>query len=303
MKNISFLGWKNCIHLSNGTIEMVVTADVGPRIIHFGFVSDGINNEANLFGTLPDQLGRIGDSEWNNYGGHRFWLAPENKSTSYYPDNNPVTVEDHGNFVRIIAPIETTTRIQKIVDIAMHPSLAKVSLNHRAENHNPWAVELAPWALTVMAPGGTAVFPLPAQASHDKNLLPTSTLSLWGYTQMADPRWHWGNKYILLRQDPSMTTPQKVGGHNTAGWLGYIHNGRFFVKRFTSHNPESTYPDLNSSAELYTDAHILELESLAPLVQLAPGATMSHRETWQLFNDVPTPQNDEDVVKHLLPKL
>ena len=40
----SYGGWKNCIRLSNGIIELVATTDVGPRIIRFA----GLNGE-NLF--------------------------------------------------------------------------------------------------------------------------------------------------------------------------------------------------------------------------------------------------------------
>jgi hypothetical protein len=297
VKQIPFLGWDNCIQLSNQQIELVVTANVGPRIIHFGFVSD-----ENVFATFPNQLGRTGDAEWQNYGGHRFWLAPEQMPRTYYPDNNPVTVEDHGTFVRFTAPVETTTRMQKTMDIALDPNAAKVTVTHTVQNLNPWTVELAPWALSVMAAGGTAVLPLPPRGSHADNLLPTGHLITWAYTNMADSRWTWGEQYILLRQDRKATTPQKIGSNNTAGWLGYVRDGRFFLKQFALHNPQATYPDRNSSTELYTDSNILELESLAPLVQLQPNASASHTETWQLFNNVPTPQNDADVVTHLLPK-
>ena len=298
MKQISFLGWENCIQLSNPQIELVVTADVGPRIIHFSFVGG-----ENIFAELAGQVGRTGDAEWQSYGGHRFWLAPEQQPRTYYPDNNPVTVEDHGAFVRFIAPVETTTRMQKVIDIALDPQEAKVTLTHTVQNLNPWAVELAPWALSVMTTGGTAVFPLPPRGSHEGNLLPTGNLVTWAYTNMADPRWTWGEQFILLRQDPEAATPQKVGSDNFPGWLGYVHNGRFFLKTFPPHDPQATYPDRNCSAELFTNNEIMELESLAPLVLLEPDATASHTETWQLFNNVPTPQNDADVVAHLLPKI
>lgn len=298
MKQISFLGWHNCIQLSNQEVELVITADVGPRIIHFGFAGD-----ENIFATLPDQLGRTGDAEWRSYGGHRFWLAPEQMPRTYYPDNHPVSVEDYGTFVRFIAPVEITTRMQKTLDIALDPDAAKVTVTHTVQNHNPWAVELAPWALSVMAPGGTAVLPLPPRGSHADNLLPTGHLITWAYTNMADPRWTWGKEYILLQQDPNATTPQKIGSNNTAGWLGYVRNGRFFLKQFAPHHPQATYPDRSSSTELYTDANIMELESLAPLVLLEPDATANHTETWRLFADVPTPQNDADVVAHLLPNV
>jgi hypothetical protein len=298
MKQIPFLGWQNCIQLSNSQIELVVTADVGPRIIHFGFV-----NDENVFATFPSQLGRTGDAEWQNYGGHRFWLAPEQMPRTYCPDNSPVTIEDHGPFVRFIAPVETMTRMQKTIDIALDPDAAKVTVTHTVQNHNPWTVELAPWALSVLAPGGTALLPLPLRGSHDENLLPTGHLITWAYTNLSDPRWTWGEQYILLRQDPNATTPQKIGSNNVAGWLGYVRDGRFFLKQFAPHNPQASYPDHNSSTELYTDSNILELESLAPLVQLGPSASASHTETWQLFADVPTPQNDADVVANLLPRI
>ncbi len=298
MKQISFLGWENCIQLSNQHVELIVTADVGPRIIHFGFVDD-----QNVFATFPEQVGRTGDAEWHSYGGHRLWLAPEQMPRTYYPDNHPVTVEDHGAFVRFTSPMELTTRIQKTMDVALDPRAAKVTVTHSVQNLNPWAVELAPWALSVMAPGGTAVLPLPPRGSHAENLLPTGHLVTWAYTNLSDPRWTWGEQYVLLRQDPNATTAQKIGSNNAAGWLGYVRDDRFFLKQFAPHSANATYPDRNSSSELYTDASILELESLAPLVCLEPNATASHTETWQLFADVPTPQDDADVVTHLLPRI
>ena len=39
---------------------------------------------------------------------------------------------------------------------------------------------------------------------------PNRNLVLWPYTDMSDPRWHFGKKYILLRQD-SARGPTKIG--------------------------------------------------------------------------------------------
>jgi len=38
-------------------------------------------------------------------------------------------------------------------------------------------------------------------------------------------------------------------------------------------------------------------------VKLAPGAAIVHVEDWFLFRDVPVPRNDEDVEKHVFPKV
>src|SRR5687768_17136654 len=113
-EKIDYSGWANSYRLSNGQIEMIITTDVGPRIIHFGFV--GSENELNVF---PEMLGKTGGDEWRVYGGHRLWHAPEQNPRSYAPDNSPVRFEDHGEFVRVIQPVEASTGIEKEMDIHM----------------------------------------------------------------------------------------------------------------------------------------------------------------------------------------
>jgi hypothetical protein len=43
------------------------------------------------------------------------------------------------------------------------------------------------------------------------------------------------------------------------------------------------YPDNNCNAEMYCGERFVELESLAPLAVLQPGASAVHVETWDLF--------------------
>mgnify|MGYP000988283970 CR=1 FL=1 len=48
MQMIDYKGWK-CIRLANKQVELIVTRDVGPRIIRFGFIGEsdiGNTNEA-----------------------------------------------------------------------------------------------------------------------------------------------------------------------------------------------------------------------------------------------------------------
>ena len=47
VEKIEYKGWHNCYRVSNGEVELVVTGDVGPRIIRFGFVG-GQNLLRNL---------------------------------------------------------------------------------------------------------------------------------------------------------------------------------------------------------------------------------------------------------------
>ena len=297
MEKIAYRGWPNCYRLSNGLVDLIVTADVGPRIIRFGFPGEG-----NEFKEYADMVGKVGGDEWRLYGGHRLWHAPEAQPRSYFPDNGPVQVAEHAGLVRVVQPAEATTGIQKEIDLRLSPDRAHVQVTHRLRNTNLWAVVLAPWALSVMAQGGRVVLPLPPRGSHEENLQPANTLTLWAYTDMADPRWTWGTRYIMLRQDPQIARPQKIGLMNPEGWVAYARNGHLFVKTF-DYLRGATYPDWGCSVETFTNADMLEVETLAPLALLQPGTTVEHVENWWLFRDVPLPEGDADIDRTVLPKV
>lgn len=297
LKKINYGGWKNCYRLTNGLVELIATADVGPRIIRFGFV--GGDNE---FKEYPGMVGKTGGKEWRLYGGHRLWHAPEAAPRTYSPDNGPVAVEKIGNGLRLIQATESSTGIQKEIVMKMASKSAHVEVTHRLRNTNLWAVELAPWALSVMATGGTAIVPLPPRGSHPRDLAPVNTLTLWSYTDLSDPRWTLGFKYILLRQDVNAKLPQKIGAMVPDGWAAYARGGNLFVKKF-QHQPGAAYADFGCSVETFTNKDMLEVETLGPLTELEPGATVEHVEHWFLLRDVPVPRNDKDVDKHVLPKV
>ena len=296
-KKVKYKGWPNCWRFSNRLVDLVVTADVGPRVIRFGFVGDH-----NEFFEANEQLGKKGGNEWHLYGGHRLWHAPEAEPRTYAPDNAPVKVERHARFIRFIQPTEPTTGIQKEIDVRLLRHKAAVEVTHRLRNNNAWAVPFAPWALTVLAPGGTAIIPLPPRGSHPRDLPPVNTLTLWAYTDLSDHRWTWGFKYILLRQNPKAKLPQKIGAVVSDGWAAYARDGHLFVKRF-AFAPGAQYPDFGANVETFTNDQMLELETLGPHVCLPPSATVEHVEYWSLFRGVPTPTNDTDVDKHVLPKV
>ena len=173
---------------------------------------------------------------------------------------------------------------------------------HRLINHNMWPVELAPWALSVMAPGGTGIVPLPPRKPHTESLLPANTLSMWAYTDMSEPRWTWGHQLLMLRQDPNRSAPQKVGISSLGGWAAYANRGHLFIKFFDP-LPAAHYPDLNSSVEFFTNDMMLEVETLGPMVKLSPGMAVTHTETWVLLRDIPQPESEVDGVSGILPKI
>ncbi|PIE81685.1 MAG: hypothetical protein CSA11_03275 [Chloroflexi bacterium] len=293
-RQVSYGGWSNCYKLSNDLVDLVITADVGPRIIRFGFV--GAENE---FGELPE-VGQTGGDDWTLYGGHRLWHAPENKARTYYPDNHPIQVEEHPGFIRAIQPVESTTGIQKEIDLYLDENGAQVTVVHRLINQNLWWLELAPWALSVMTAGGVGIAPMPPKGSHRENILPTGSMALWAYTDMTDPRWVWGNEFIMLNQNAAMPAPQKIGVWVPNGWAAYARRGHLFVKTFAP-GKQSDYPDFGSNVEFFTNDEILEVETLGSLAKLAPGTAVTHTETWYLFDNIRQPQTETDIIEEIMP--
>jgi hypothetical protein len=293
----SYKGWPNCYRMTNGTIELIATQDVGPRIIRLGFVGGD-----NVFGEMDDQVGKTGGDEWRIYGGHRLWHSPEAKPRSYFPDNFPIEVKEGPNSLTLIQPTEKTTGIQKTIEVTMQPDRNQVVVVHRLRNDNLWPVELAPWALSVMAKTGLAIIPQPAPVPHEKALLPARPLAQWSYTDMSDPRWRWGAKYITLRQDPAVTAPQKIGVGDHENWVACAVKGNLFVKTF-QYRERATYPDFGCTVEVFTNADILEVETLGPLTTLEPGQTARHTENWFLFKGVSVGNDDESVDAVVLPKV
>lgn len=291
----SFHGWPNSWRISNGLVTVVVVVDVGPRILHAGLVEG-----PNLLRVFEDTAGRSGGECWTMYGGHRFWIAPEDRRRTYVPDNIPVDVELIRGGLRLTQQPEPGTGLRKQMEIRLEAFQARVRVTHRLINTGVAAVKAAPWALTVMERGGLAVAPL-VSARDPERLLPNRSLVFWPYTDLRDPRLHLGHELVLVRQQPGRP-PLKIGLPNPEGWLAYWLDEYLFIKRF-GYVSGACYPDLQSSSEIYTNSEMLELESLGPLASLPPGGESVHEELWELHRSPPLGVSEEEVRGALEPIL
>lgn len=275
IETVTWGGWDGCVRLANERWEVIATTVVGPRVVSFGRLGG-----SNMLYEMRSDQGRTIGSEWRNYGGHRLWHAPEVHPRTYQPDNDPLQREDLPEGVRLTQPVEPNTGIRKSLALELHAE--ELVLTHTLTNEGLWPVRLAPWAITVMAPGGTAIFPQPPLTPADHNhLLPNRTIALWPYTPANDPRLLWGERFLRVKSDPAVARAIKVGTSSSEGWCGYVNGGRLFLKRL-EHVAGAEYPDLGCGVECYTAGDFLELETLAPLVTLAPGASANHVERWTL---------------------
>lgn len=303
LERFSYRGWNNAYKLSNGDIDLVVTADVGPRVVFYGF-----RNGQNVLHEVEEDAGKIGGCEFRLYGGHRLWVSPEVERT-YYPDNSPVAVSQQGNATSFTAQREELppgTNLQKELEIELAATGSQVRITHRIRNDDTRPTTLAPWSPTMMRAGGCAILPLSPRVAMDKDhYLPVGAFGIWSFTDFADPRWVLGTAYIQLRHsaNPQSRFKEQMGGlYNPAGWGAYFSEGDLFVKRATVIR-DSRYPDFGCNFEVFTNPSFLELETLGPLVKLRPGEVVEHVECWWLFADVPSGENDAWIDSSVVPRV
>jgi len=290
-EQVTFRGWPHCRRLSNGVVDVVVTTDVGPRVVRYGFVGGD-----NLLCEVRDEDGITGGDTWHTFGGHRLWHSPEASPRTYQPDNALVSFDDKEHGISLTQPIEAATGIQKEMEVSLDPAGTGVTVTHRMTNRGLWPVRLAVWAITVMAPGGVEVIP---QTRVDTGLLPNRSVALWPYTHMDDVRVHWGDRFVVLHQYPTAKPPFKLGITNEAGWAAYFNRHSVFIKRFPFVQ-DGAYPDFGMNYESYATDFMLEMETLSPLHTLQPGETVEHVELWSLASDVSFPGESEDDIAAVL---
>ena len=248
-------------------------------------------------------MANVSQDTWQSYGGHRLWHAPEVWTRTYYPDVQPVKYEWDGSRLTLTCETETISRLQKEIVIDFPASGSLVKVTHRIYNRGPWAAKFAPWALSVMAPGGTVIVPqepfVPHGPGAGQSFAAGRPIVLWQFTNMADPRFVWGKRFIRMSQDDAHPTKQKFGALVKPGWAAYAFGSELFIKHF-AYFPGAPYTDDGCNAEFYTEPGMLEVESIGPEAPVEPGDFSEHIETWQI-EQVEASKDDDTLAEQLKP--
>jgi hypothetical protein len=294
-KNINnFKGLGKAMRLFNNEFELIVTLDIGPRIMHFSKPGGAniLEDDVSVSETLPD------GSVWNIYGGHRVWHSPEAFPRSYMTDGLPLEkYELLDNGICMYQKEEPWVQIQKIIEV--HILSDRVKVMNRLVNNGAWDIEMAVWSLTVGSQKGREVCPV---VQRNTGLLPNTLYVNWPYSRLNDKRVYWGQKYIVVDNDPENQTAFKFGYPNEYGWAAYFNHNLCFIKKY-SHESGGKYPDFGCSWETYTSFWGVELESLSPLSIVRPGTSVELIDEWFLFDNIKCPGLDEAEIDSILTPL
>ncbi len=264
-------------HLASDFLELDVLSTAGPRVVRLSR-----KGSPNLLAEVPEITIPTPDGDYRYLGGHRLWHAPESMPRSYVPDEAGLSITEIPNGLILDGRTERSTGIHKRIEIRLDPVRPRVELTHSLLNEGSWEVELSPWALTMFRLGGVAMLPTRPGEKTSEDLLPDRHFSLWPYSRLDDPRLRLEDDFILVEARPNLP-PLKIGTLSPVGWTAYWLDPVLFRKSFVV-QAGLPHPDRGCNAEIYCDSHFIELESLGPLTRLAPGASTSLREIWELYD-------------------
>lgn len=297
-KEIYYKSFGRCLEITNSIVRLAVTLDFGPRIIRYSFL-DGKNimfeDTKKTFGETNSDMEMVygTDAMWKIYGGHRLWIAPEDRLRTYYPDNAAITYKLTNTGAVFSPPIQSWTGYGYTFRIDMRDNSSDVIIEHCVTNHGSSNVELSLWPITVLSPGGVEIVPQPTK---NTGYAPRTHLTFWDYVKMTDKRLTWLDKYIILKQDSKSVGNMKFGINSEHGFAMYFNHGNLFVKQFAV-NPNGNYPDGGMSFETFTNPLFLEMESLGELKSLSPGETTVHTENWSLYKEEVPELTDCEIEK------
>lgn len=275
MKTTDYGNYGKCAVFERAGVKVMVTLDIGPRIIWFGddktnFLNEDRARNVSKGGDYFDHEYGAGTT-WYLYGGHRVWKSPEDLET-YTPDNFPVECEcdDHGG--------RFSCRVANRLDYALELELDSDGVLTVVNEVANKAVQrsLAVWGLTVVAKGGTLVLPLNDPTDE---LNPVFNLVSWPYNDPEDPRLFVGRKKLALRQTDKEEAI-KVGTFSRKGRAYYVLGDK--AMKWECVPEEGEYGDFGCNFETYTNSHILEVEWLSRKFNLAVGEKARMTESWSL---------------------
>ncbi len=301
IKEVAYKNYGKCVAISNELMEVLVTVDVGPRIIKCN-----IHGKENM---LFEDIERVQKADvcasfgpgktWYTYGGHRIWLSPEEFPLTYYPDNEKVLYTVNARGAEFMPETQSVTGLKITMSIEMAEDKPEIKITHKITNTLRSPIKGAVWCITVMDAGGTAVLPMPTE---DTGLLPNRAVVLWPYANMSEKRHFWGDRYIAVKQDPLARTNTKIGINNTSGKSAYINHSQALVKT-VEYIKDGEYPDFGCTSEIYANNIFEELETLSPFQTIAKDETMEHIETWTLVDNIEQPEMNNEALDEVAKKI
>ncbi len=130
LEKIQFADFQTCVRLSNGELEIVAATDFGQRFLAYNFGGE------NVLGIHADTKIETALGEFNFYGGHRLWIAPNTAPVEFEFD-------EQTNSIRLVQSIDTITQTQKEITVTLDKRGSGIQIHHKMTNLGAAKIEIA----------------------------------------------------------------------------------------------------------------------------------------------------------------
>lgn len=252
-----------------GPYRFEIASDFGPRITSL------------RLGQGPEQFVSLGKEIALDYpggtfefrGGHRLWAAPEDPEVTYASDTHDCVISQGDEVVTVTAPQDDAGLVKEITVSAEGGSLV---VQHRLTSFSESGMTAAPWAITQLPMGGTAIVPFQAE---DTAPSANRYLVLWPYTSIEDRRVSLCDEAVEVR---ALDGPRlKLGVGPSPGRLGYYKEGVAFIKEVEP-AADREVPDFGAAGQVYIGQGFCELESVGGLTDLSSEGEAVLSERWSI---------------------
>jgi len=275
----NYHGWSNSVSINNGMVEAVIVPTVG-RVQQFRFVGD----TNGVLWENPRTWGRSSSGFYPNFGGDKAWPSPQSEWGWPPPkgfDGTANTVSFTNGIVTLVTPVDATYNIRttRIIELLPNEPVMRIRtiFEQTAESSK---TNLGVWidCQATVASDSRCYVPVPSPSIFQNGYTTTGSAQ---FTAALPSEFTNANGLISFGVNPDPVNHKLGFDGGTLALVGPSLSLRLDVPRI----PGATYPDGNSSTEVYTAGsnHYFELELLGPLSALPVGEKMEYMTTYSLF--------------------
>ena len=275
----NYHGWSNAVSINNGVVEAVVVPTDG-RVQQFRFLGD----TNGVFWENSALWGKTRSGFYPNFGGDKAWPSPQSDWGWPPPkgfDGSIETVSFTNGIVTLVSPVDTTYNIRttRIIELLSNEPVMRIrTIFERTAPTDMTNKSLGVWIDCQAAVTGDSrcYVPVPSPSIFPNGFTTNGSAQ---FTTALPAGYASANGLISFKPDSRNHKLGFDGG--TLVLVGTDLSLRVDAPRI----PDATYPDGNSSTEVYTaGSSYFELEMLGPLEKLPVGGQMEFVTTYRLFH-------------------
>jgi len=300
---VEWFGYQGCLRLENeaGT-RVVLSPQAGGRVLEYA------QGGVNALYLNPAQRGwrRSAGAPAVNPCGGRFDVGPE-RVIAPHPDLwlGDWTGELLGaGRARLVSPRDSATGLRLEREFTLAVDSSRLVCTQRMVNEASRPVMCCHWSRTLAVGGGIVLIPLTPNSRFPKNYIMYGPGPVMNF-QPEDPHIRIRGRFLEVLGTPANP---KLGLDSAAGWFAYLMpSDLLFVKRYPVY-PDRVYGEMAglTISIWYFKDEMCELEPIGPREMLAPGASASFTEEWELlpyrFPGATSGANLEEVERLAEPK-